>query len=530
MTFLSPAAVAKAQPDREALVFDELRWSYSQLDRYSRRAASRLWHDGLQQGDVIALLIANRPEFLGIAWAAQRSGLYYLPLPTKLTSAEVRYILEDSGAKALIASPDLSEIARTSSEGLPLTFYGIDEFPSAFEAECPLDDYAPPPAIEGGDMLYTSGTTGRPKGVRRPLSGEVLGTDRRRVERGEQLFGFDADTVFLSPAPLYHAAPLRFAMNLLRTGAKLVGMDRFDASKALRLIASERVTHSQWVPTMFSRLLALAEGERTAHNLSSHRCAIHAGAPCPPLVKRAMIEWWGPILSEYYSGTESVGFTHITSDEWLKRPGSVGRAFGCSIHILNDAGVELPPGDTGTVYFAGKGSLEYHNDPDKTRNALNDQGWATMGDIGHVDADGFLFLTDRKNFTIISGGVNVYPSEVELALMEHPAVRDCAVFGLPDCDLGEAVAAVIESDAAQGPHDNALACNLSEHLQTRLAGPKRPRLWRFDSVGRTETGKIKKQQLREANLTAGRMIDLRAEATGLSQKNQMNQQNSKWER
>jgi fatty-acyl-CoA synthase len=506
---LSPAAIAQQEPNREALVFSARRWTYGELDRFSAQLAALLWHRGLKQGDVVALLISNRPEFLACAWAAQRSGLYYLPLPTKLTASEIRYILEDSGARALIISPDLGQAGSEASKDLDLLCYGLDDG-GGFE---PLVEsfgaYDMPPAVEGGDMLYTSGTTGRPKGVRRPLSGEAVGSDKKRVERGEKLFGFGPDTVFLSPAPLYHAAPLRFAMNLLRTGAKIVGMPRFDPAEALRLIRAENVTHSQWVPTMFTRLLALSDDERQLPHISSHCCAIHAGAPCPPSVKRAMIDWWGPILSEYYSGTESVGFTHITSAEWLEHPGSVGRAFGCTIHILDEQGTELPAGATGDVYFEGKSDLEYHNDPEKTRSAKTARGWATMGDIGHVDEEGFLYLTDRKNFTVISGGVNVYPSEVEAALMEHAAVRDCAVFGLPDPDLGEVVAAVVECDGASGPHDIALANRILADLRSTLAGPKRPRLWRFDSIGRTETGKVQKQKLRDASQQAGRMIDLR---------------------
>lgn len=508
MTF-SPAAIAAREPEREALVFGDRRWTYGELDAFSAQLAALLWHYGMQRGDVVALLMSNSPEFIGAAWAAQRSGLYYLPVPTRLTPTEIRYILEDSGARALIASPDLMEIAQTASDGLDLLRYGVKEG-AGFEAlRSAFGDFRAPLAIEGGDMLYTSGTTGKPKGVRRPLVGEPLGSDDGRVRRGRKLFGFDSDTVFLSPAPLYHAAPLRFAMNLMRVGAKLVGMEKFDAREALWLIGSEKVTHSQWVPTMFSRLLDLPDAEKKAFDTASMRCAIHAGAPCPPAVKQAMIDWWGPILQEYYSGTESVGFTHITSRQWLERPGSVGQAYGCTIHVLNDSGAELGAGETGTIYFEGKAGLEYHNDPAKTRSATDDRGWATMGDVGHVDADGFLFLTDRKNFTIISGGVNVYPSEVEAALMTLPTVRDCAVFGLPDCDLGEVVAAVIESDAATTPHDAGLAMRLAADLKPILAGPKLPRLWRFDSVARTETGKIRKQDLRDSCRQPGSMLDTR---------------------
>jgi long-chain acyl-CoA synthetase len=505
----SPSAVAVDWPDRRAVIIGDSRWTYGEFDSFSSNLAALLWHKGLKQGDVVALLVKNRPEFLGVAWAAQRSGLYYLPLPTTLTPGEIRYILVDSGATALIVSSDLAELGKAGSSGLKMIRLSLDPVAGLEMLADAFGDYPAPPAIEGGDMLYTSGTTGRPKGVRRPLSGEPVGTDGRRVTRGEELFGFSPETIFLSPAPLYHAAPLRFAMNLLRTGATVVGMERFDAAGALQLIERERVTHSQWVPTMFSRLLALPESERNGHDITSHVCAIHAGAPCPPSVKRAMIDWWGPIFEEYYSGTESIGFTHITSKEWLERPGSVGRAYACTIHILDDCGRELPAGDTGNIFFEGTSRLQYHNDPEKTRQALAANGWATMGDIGHLDREGFLFLTDRKSFTIISGGVNIYPGEIEAALMDLPDVSDCAVFGLPDPDFGEAVAAVVESDAACGPLDSALALRISNDLMSVLAGPKRPKLWRFDSVGRTATGKIRKQDLRKACGRDKAMLDIR---------------------
>ncbi|NVE96026.1 AMP-binding protein [Altererythrobacter lutimaris] len=502
-----PTFIASQTPDREAIVIGTQRWNYSTLDGFSTDWACRLFDGGMQQGDVVAILADNRAEFLGLCWAAQRSGLYYLPVPSRLTAGEVNYILEDSGAKVLVCDPAHADLARNASQDIEsILVMALDAPPP------PSKSLDAPAAIEGGDMLYTSGTTGKPKGVRRPLSLAPLGSQAKRVERGEQLFGFSSDTRFLSPAPLYHAAPLRFAMNLLRTGACVVGMKRFDPTEALALIEREQITHSQWVPTMFSRILQLPYEERQGFNLSSHQVAIHAGAPCPRSVKQAMIEWWGPILHEYYSGTESVGFTHITSQEWLERPGSVGRPFGCTVHILDQQGQELPPLASGAVYFAGKGGLEYHGDPAKTRAVHDAQGRSTMGDLGYVDEDGFLHLTDRAHFTIISGGVNVYPSEVENALMELPQVADCAVFGLPDQDLGEAVAAVVELNDVNATSNEAVAQRLSDLLKSSLSGPKRPRLWRFAKIERTETGKVQKAALREACLQGGTMLDLRAKS------------------
>ncbi|MFC4292587.1 AMP-binding protein [Sphingorhabdus arenilitoris] len=486
---LHPGTIAAQAPDREALVFGEQRWTYSKLNNWSAALAALLFHNGFKQGDVLALLISNRAEFLGAAWAAQRSGLYYLPIPTRLTASEIRYILSDSGAKALVVDGAFIKVSEEAAAGLDLLTLPLDGIEEQF------GNYAAPPAVEGGDMLYTSGTTGKPKGVRRQLSFEPLGSDSRRVERGEKLFGFSQDTIFLSPAPLYHAAPLRFAMNLLRCGAKIVAMQRFDAEATLSIIDQEHITHSQWVPTMFSRLLALPSDVRDKQRLTSHQVAIHAGAPCPPAVKRDMITWWGPILHEYYSGTESVGFTHINSPEWLERPGSVGRPHGCKVHIVDDTGAEVGPGEIGNVYFEGKARLSYHGDTAKTLLAHNAQGWATMGDIGYVDADGYLFLTDRKNFTVISGGVNIYPSEVEAALMAHPAVADCAVFGIPDTDLGEAVAAIIETNSAG--EGASLAQHIVGDARARISAHKLPRFIRFDAVGRSETGKIAKQALKE---------------------------------
>jgi acyl-CoA synthetase (AMP-forming)/AMP-acid ligase II len=471
-----PAAVAQRTPERAAVIVGDEVLTYGELAARAERLAGRLAALGCAAGDTVALILGNSPEFFVAAWAAQMSGLYFVPLSERLAVPERDYILADCGAKVVLAEdPALPRVL------LPWEWEDGETAP-----------FAP---TEGSDMLYTSGTTGRPKGVKRPLSGAPLGSDDRRVARARELFGMDADTVFLSPAPLYHAAPLRWAMTVLRMGGTVVAMTRFDAAAALALLAEHRVTHSQWVPTMFARMLALPH---RPDNPASHVCAIHAGAPCPPDLKRRMIGWWGPILHEYYSGTEAVGFTHITSAEWLERPGSVGRAHGSTIHILGEDDMPLPSGATGRVFFESAAPHAYHNAPDKAAAATSRQGYATMGDIGHVDEAGYLWLTDRASFTIISGGANIYPAEVEAALMSDPAVLDCAVFGVPDADLGEVVQAVIEPrwTPADPP---ALALAIAARLRGLLAANKIPRHIAFvDHLPRMDSGKVQKRVLAQA--------------------------------
>jgi acyl-CoA synthetase (AMP-forming)/AMP-acid ligase II len=472
---LYPGAIAANAPAHPAVVIDGEVLTYGALAERAERLAGRLAALGCAPGDTVALILGNSAEFFVAAWAAQMSGLYYVPLSERLTPPERNYILADSGAKVVL----------TQDANLPRALV-----PAQWDSGAT----APFARTEGSDMLYTSGTTGRPKGVKRPLSGAPLGSDVRRVERAQALFGMDADTVFLSPAPLYHAAPLRWAMTVLRLGGTVVAMRKFDAAEALRLLGEHRVTHSQWVPTMFARMLALAE--RPA-GPPSHICAIHAGAPCPPDIKRRMIDWWGPILHEYYSGTEAVGFTHITSAEWLERPGSVGRAHGAVIHILGEDDTPLPPGATGRVFFESATPLAYHNAPEKTAAATSRQGYATMGDIGHVDAEGYLWLTDRASFTIISGGANIYPAEIEAALMSDPGIADCAVFGVPDDDLGEVVQAVVElHEPAADPAAAARA--IAERLRGLIAANKIPRQIAFiDRLPRMDSGKVQKRILAE---------------------------------
>lgn len=519
---MHPGAIAATRPQAIAIICGTRRVSYAALDAASRRLALLARERGLERGEVLAILAGNTPEFLAAAWAAQRSGLYALPIGTRLTAPEVAYILADSGARLLLCDRERQSVAlaalefasgaatgaasgaatgMTDSRGMDTgpAMQVLDAVPALFDEDGAPLDVDP---VEGGDMLYTSGTTGRPKGVRRPLPLTPLGSELARAQRLQSLFHMDGDSVFLSPAPLYHAAPLRFSMALLRLGGTLVLLPRFDPVAALDALQMHAVTHSQWVPTMFSRLLALDEQRRGALHAPAHRVAIHAGAPCPAAVKRRMIAWWGPILHEYYSGTESIGFTHLDSHEWLRHPGSVGRPWNCAVHILDDTGEELPPGSVGTVYFSGRGTPAYHGAPEKTAAALSPQGYATMGDLGYVDEEGYLFLTDRRAFTIISGGVNVYPREIEDALHADGRVAAAAVFGVTDEDLGEAVTAVVQLAPAVPPNlETARA--LREALSRCLARYKLPRRIAFHpELPLTDSGKLHKARLKESWRTA----------------------------
>ena len=501
---MNPFVETRATPDKLAIVVGEREMSYRDLDRTSRLTALALAKLGLARGETVAILAPNSPEFFIAAWAAQRSGLYFTPIGRHLRASEIAYILADSGARALFVDQSLAERANDALRelaGAKPTLIGlcgeIVGAPSLAEFMARADEAAVLEDVEGGDLLYTSGTTGRPKGVKRPLSLAPFGSDTRRVKRLSELFGMDADTVFYTPAPIYHAAPLRFAMTAIRMGATLALDEKFEASTALMTLERRRVTHSQWAPTMFVRLLQLPESERAAFHASAHRKAIHSGAPCAVAVKRAMIDWWGPILHEYYSGTESAGFTHLTSEEWLKRPGSVGKPWGCKAHILADDGRELGPNAIGAVHFEGTSGLSYHNDEAKTREAHSPQGWATMGDIGYLDDEGYLFLCDRKNFVIISGGVNIYPREIEEVLESHPDVLEAAVFGLPDDEFGENVQAVVQLRAPER-EGAPLAEELHRFVRSRLAGFKAPKRIAFErDLPRLPNGKMEKRRLRD---------------------------------
>lgn len=501
-----PRTHALAAPDKPAYIMGRGGEvvTYRQLDERSSQGAHLLRSRGLRSDDAIAIFMSNHPRFFEVCWAAQRSGLIYTPISTHLTAGEISYILEDCGARVLVVTNDLADVAAAAVERAPHIgtrfvaggdHTGFERWESAIAGHPtnPIED-----EIEGAAMLYSSGTTGYPKGIRHSLGERAIGTPPS-IARGlaAGMFGFGADTVYLSPAPSYHSAPLRFIMATQRIGATAIIMEKFDPLLALELIERHRVTHSQWVPTMFVRLLRLAADERSRFDLSSQRWALHAAAPCPVSVKRQMIEWWGPILYEYYSATEGNGSTTITSEEWLRHPGSVGRPLNCQVHIAGDDGRELPTGEIGTVYFSGGGSFEYHNDAGKTAASRHARGWSTVGDMGYLDDEGYLYLTDRKANMIISGGVNIYPQEAENVLSGHPKVADVAVFGIPNEDYGEEVKAVVELIAGvqQSPE---IERELLDFCRSQLAGIKCPRSIDFaDQLPRSEAGKLYKRRLRE---------------------------------
>lgn len=498
---MHPFVHAAATPDKTAIIMagSGHTLSYAALEARSNQVAQLLRAHGLQRGDCVAILMLNCLDYLPICWGAQRAGLIYVAMSTKLTAAEAGYIIEDSAAKLVIASAALGEVAAAASAGVAARFAvggaiaGFADLDAALAAQpaVRIADESP-----GRDMLYSSGTTGRPKGVRGALpEGPLDHVDALSGLVG-MLYQFNPDMRYLSPAPLYHAAPLRYCMAVHRYGGTVVVMEKFDPEAYLALVEKHRITHSQLVPTMFVRMLKLPDDVRAKYDLSSLRVAIHAAAPCPIDVKHAMIAWWGEVIYEYYSATEGAGFTAITPQEWLQKPGSVGKSILGEIRVLADDDSVLPPGATGRIYFHGGGSFSYHNDPEKTASVTGEHG-ATFGDIGHVDADGYLFLTDRAAFMIISGGVNVYPQEAENALVLHPEVADVAVFGVPDAEMGEAVKAVVQPRdfARAGPE---LEAELLAFVRARLSHVKCPKSIDFlAELPRHDTGKLYKRLLKD---------------------------------
>jgi long-chain acyl-CoA synthetase len=502
---MHPGEHARTRPDQPAIVMAETgaTITYRQLDEASNRAAQLFRAAGLRPGDGIAILMENHPRFYEVVWGAQRAGLYYTPMSTRLTPGEVEYIVGDCDARALVTSAAMGELATALVDRMPAVTMRlmVDGTRPGYRSweEAVATQPATPIAgeVEGSDLLYSSGTTGRPKGVKLPLRLDPLGTPNALLRLAQALYAMDERTVYLSPAPLYHAAPLRFNLAVQRLGGACVIMQHFDASEFLRLVARHRVTHTQVVPTMFIRMLKLPDDERARADVSSLRVAIHAAAPCPIPVKEAMIAWWGPKILEYYAGTEGNGFCAITSEEWLAHKGSVGRALLGTLHVLDDEFRERPVGEPGTIYFEGGGSFEYHKDAAKTASSRSPQGWSTLGDIGYVDAEGYLYLTDRKANMIISGGVNIYPQECENLLATHPKVADCAVFGVPNEDFGEEVKAVVQpvDMAAAGP---ALAEELMAFCRRSLSPIKCPRSIDFEAeLPRHPTGKLYKRLLKD---------------------------------
>ena len=502
---MHPFVHAERTPDKAAIVMtgSGLVVTYRELEDGSNRFAQLLRALGLKAGDRIALLVENHPRFYELCFGAHRAGLVYTAISTRLTPGEAAYIVGDCGAKVLVSTQAMSGLAgqltdTTPGVGTRLMIDGTIPGWTPYERAVASQPAARiPDETAGCDMLYSSGTTGRPKGVFVPPEQGAIDAVYPLINVARTHYGVDADSLYLSPAPLYHAAPLRFNMLVLRLGGTCVIMEHFDAEDYLRQVERHRATHTQLVPTMFVRMLKLAPEVRERYDVSSLRCAIHAAAPCPIPVKHQMIDWWGPILWEYYAGTEGNGMTLVNSADWLRHEGTVGRAVVGSLRICDDDGEPVPVGRTGTVYFADGKPFAYHNDPEKTRSSRSPQGWTTLGDIGHVDAEGYLYLTDRKAHMIISGGVNIYPQEAENLLVTHPKVLDVAVIGVPDEEMGEAVKAVItpRDMAEAGP---ALERELIAWCRERLSPIKCPRSIDFEAeLPRHPTGKLYKRLLRD---------------------------------
>ncbi len=461
--------------------------TYAELDAAANRFAHALRRLGLRPGDRIAILLPNGLRYLEIAWAAQRSGLYYVPVNHHLKPAETEYIVRDCGAKLLVGSSEL--VAGVAFDGPVVTVDGNYDELCAVEPPTLPDD-----AAEGVWMFYSSGTTGRPKGIVPDAVGDPLGTLKPFDHIVRHHFGYDENLRYLVPAPLYHAAPLGWSIAAHRVGGTVVVLERFDAEECLAAIERYRITHAQFVPTHFVRMLKLPPEVRARYDLSSLRVVIHAAAPCPVDVKEAMIDWLGPIVTEFYSGSEGVGFCMISSEEWLAHRGSVGRPALGVPHILDDDGNELTTGQIGQIWFDTPNTFDYHNDPDRTAQSWNDRGWATFGDLGYLDAEGYLYLADRRADLVISGGVNLYPREAEDVLVLYPGVADVACVGVPDPELGQVLVAAVQP--AAGADAAALPTELDAFARDRLSGFKCPRRYVVvDEVPRLPTGKLLRRDL-----------------------------------
>jgi long-chain acyl-CoA synthetase len=496
---------ATAAPSSPALIIDGDTTCYGELYASSQRVAALLHGAGLRRGDCVALVLPNRHELFEISWGCQLSGLYYTAVNTHFTPDEVAYVIDDSDAKAVFVDASMAALAAhlrganaaatvriVVGGGLP----GWKPYGEALTAAGP--DVAAPEASDGSEMLYSSGTTGWPKAVRRPLPADGKGSWAQSVLEMALIhrYGMNPSSVYLSPAPLYHAAGVNYTMAVNRVGAASIIMGKFDAETVLRLIETHRVTHAQFVPTMFVRMLKLPRAIRAKYDVSSLRCVIHAAAPCPAEVKHQMMRWFGPIIHEYYGGTEGFAGTAIGPDEWLAHPGSVGIPMA-PVHVIGDDGRQVAVGESGELYFEGGPDFEYFKDPAKTASVSNERGWRTLGDVGHVDQDGYLYLTDRSTFMIVSGGVNIYPQEAENLLVMHPKLVDAAVFGVPNDEFGEEFKAVVQpvEGVATGP---ALEAELIDYCRTHLAAYKCPRTVEFEpDLPRDPNGKLYKRRIRE---------------------------------
>jgi long-chain acyl-CoA synthetase len=490
--------------------------TFDDLEARANRLAHRFRQAGLREGDTVAILMENNEHIHAVMWAARRSGLYYVPINTHLTAAEAAYIIDNSNAKAIIGSAPLRETCVGLAGHLPGGLPGLlmitgaippgdspasgrypqpnwERYPEcvADQPDTPIED-----EIEGDLLQYSSGTTGRPKGIKRELP-HVSPAEAPGMMSALVGFWMDPDAVYLSPAPLYHTAPSVWSMNVQAGGITTVVLEKFDAEGCLDAIQRHRVTHAQFVPAMFVRMLKLPQDVRDSYDLSSLKRVMHAAAPCPVEIKKQMIDWWGPIIDEYYASSEAIGSTLITAEDWLAHPGSVGKPMLGGVHILGEDGTEQPPGQAGEIYFEGGYSFEYLNDPTKTAASRDKHGWMTVGDVGYLDDEGYLYLTDRRHHMIISGGVNIYPQETENLLVTHPKVLDAAVFGVPDDEMGQRVMAAVQTVDPADATDQ-FGDELMAWLRDQLSHFKCPRSIAFEAqLPRTDTGKLYKNGLIE---------------------------------
>lgn len=504
-----PGHWASIAPDKPAVIHSVTgaTTTYRELNDRSNQLAQLMYAQGLRRGDHVALFMENDVRYFEVIWAALRSGLYLTTVNRYLTDEEAAYIIDNSESKVVFTSAGLADVAGSLPEQCPQVARWImtDNAVAGYElyqdalAAHPAEPLRQQPA--GALMLYSSGTTGRPKGILRPLPETDIdqpGTDLGALHA--QLWGFDDATVYLSPAPLYHSAPMSCTIATHVNGGSVVMMPRFDEVAALQAIEQYNVTHSQWVPTMFTRMLKLPEDTRNQFDLSSQQVAIHAAAPCPRAVKQKMFDWWGPILYEYYGGTELNGLTHITPEAWLEKPGTVGKPILGVLHICDEDGKELSPGESGLVYFElPEMPFRYLKDEAKTKSAQHPQhpNWSALGDVGCVDEDGYLFLTDRATFMIISGGVNIYPQEIEDTMIMHDSVQDVAVVGVPNEEMGEEVKAVVELIPGVDASPE-IEQQLLNYVREHIAHYKCPKSIDFvDELPRLPTGKLYKRLLKD---------------------------------
>ena len=501
---------ARVTPDAPALIMagSGEATSYRELDRRSNQAAHLFRSLGLHAGDHCAFMVENSPLFFVLCWGALRSGLIYTPLSTYLAAEDAAYVVSDCDAKMLVTTAKYRDLADAILQRSPQLHHrfmagGVTEGFAALEEA--LEAMPGTPIADqqiGADMNYSSGTTGRPKGVERKLPDLPFGVPQAADERLAARFKFSSASRFLVPNPLYHSAPMRHSLLVHTLGGCVVPMERFDAEAVLRSVDAYRITHALFVPTMFVRLLRLPEAVRRSYSTASLQLATHVAAPCPIPVKEAMINWWGPIITELYGNTEECGFASITTAEWREHKGSIGKPTIGRVHVLDDLGEELAAGAPGLIWVEGGRPFSYYKDPEKTAESRNARGWQTVGDNGYLDVDGYVYLTDRNAFTINSGGVKVAPKEVEDALCAHPAVHDAAVFGLPDPEFGEQVKAIVQLEEGGQPSDT-LETELIEHCRTILSRIKVPKSITFEPVlPRNEIGKLMKKPLREKYLAS----------------------------